>query len=324
MNQLDSNLEKGLADCNVPGPDNLVNIDPIPRQCDDDGWPTQRRVGQNPAYEWKQRPSQAKRGPQWLGQSGNCDPIQSGQIINDLDAPDRETVFRYSRALRGANEAMLDLFRNIKVLDEDGGAHVVRTQWASQEKAVAALLQDNYRKDPTAVVDRIRLPMLALYASGHALDMRRFTYQRNVSWLPWLDCALRNGFVQQEKAERDTIFGVTRGLPVDISYTLYAWTLYQEDMDQILEQVMLRFSPVAYLNIRGVWWEVIVTMDGMENNLNPEVGDKKQRVLKYQFRMTAKSYLPQPIIRREPPPPDPFAELEAAGLTAAEIAELRG
>jgi hypothetical protein len=107
----------------------------------------------------------------------------------------------------------------------------------------------------------------------------------------------------QEKFKKDTFFGVTRGIPLNISYTLYIWTMYQEDMNQILEQCFLKFSPVAYIRVRGVWWEVIVTLDSTANNIDIEPGDNKLRVMKYQLNMTAKTYLPQPIYRLKELPP---------------------
>ena len=82
-----------------------------------------------------------------IGEQRLCDPMQTGQIVNDVEKPNRNVVYRYSKAIRGCDEAVMDLFRNIVVLDEDGKAHPVPIIWATQEKAVAAVLQQNVRKD---------------------------------------------------------------------------------------------------------------------------------------------------------------------------------
>lgn len=304
-NMKDVNTQKSLPGCQ-PGGENPINIDPVPKECEDDGFPTQKRVATNPPDDWTQCPSLKKIGPPvGQGQQALCDPIQTGQLINDLDTPDRNVIYRYSRAIRGADEAMLDMFRQTIVLDEQGRQHIVPIIWASQEKAVAALLQDNVRKDNSLVVDRIRLPIMSIWNASIEFDPDRFTYQQAFSLLPWLDAEEGQiGFFGREKFCKDTIFGVTRGLPVNIGYTLYVWTLYQEDMNQIVEQVLLKFSPVAYIRVRGVWWEVIVTLDSTGNNADLEPGDQKIRVLKYQFNMTAKTYIPQPIFRLKEKPPD--------------------
>jgi hypothetical protein len=288
-----TNTEQSLNPCTV-GNQGILNKDPVPPQCDD-GQLTQKRVAKKPALDWRLQRKLAIEGVQYDGQSGNCDPIMTGQTTNDLDPPNREVIYRNSRAIRGCNEAMVDLFRGIKVFDVNNVPHAVPIIWGTQEKAVSAIIQENVRKDNSLVVERIRLPMLAMTSVGHSYDMNRYTYH--------MAYALENclygkiGFAAGEKTEKDTLFGVARGIPINISYKLYAWTLYQEDMDQIIEQVFSKFSNVAYLNIRGVPWEVIVKFNDAESNIDLEPGDKKQRIVKYVFNMITETYLPQPIRR---------------------------
>jgi len=78
---------------------------------------------------------------------------------------------------------------------------------------------------------------------------------------------------------------------------LYAWTRYLEDMNQIIEQIVPKFSSMAYIKVKGIPWEIPVKLDGIGNNLDIEVGDKNQRVIKYQFNMVAETYIPQPITK---------------------------
>jgi hypothetical protein len=68
-------------------------------------------------------------------------------------------------------------------------------------------------------------------------------------------------------------------------------------MNQITEQIFLKFNPIAYINVRGVHSEIIVKLDSTANNIEVEPGDQAIRVIKFQFNMTAKSYIPQPIRR---------------------------
>src|SRR5690606_12085900 len=113
-------------------------------------------------------------------------------------------------------------------------------------------------KDNSLVVDRIKLPMLAIYSSDFQFNQERYVYHKAVDYMTELRPDRKPGFTVQERRERDTIFGVARGIPIDVGYTLYAWTLYIEDMNQIIEQIVLKFSPMAYINVRGVPWEVSV------------------------------------------------------------------
>jgi hypothetical protein len=276
--------------------ENKLNYDSVPKQCHDTGEPSQDRVDGTWESWLKEHSPNQKTG---FGHHGQCDPMMTGQIINDPRQPNPNVVYRYARAIRGADEAMLTLFRDpaVVVLDEQGKAHNVPVIWGSQEKAVAAILQENVRKDSTLVVDRIRLPILSLYQSDMNYNQDRYTYSMAKNFGSRPDGT--PAFTVSEKSERDTVFGVTRGVPVDISYTLYGWTMYQEDMNQIVEQIFTKFNPVAYINIRGINWEVIAKLDSFGNNVDTDPGDQAIRIMKFQFNMTLESYIPQPISRHK-------------------------
>jgi hypothetical protein len=268
------------------------NIDPPPGYCNQDEL-NQNNVG-NGKESWISDSQNQKTN---LGKENNCDPMQTGQIINDLDSTNRNNIYRYAKSLRGTDEAVMDLFRNIVVLDESGKAHPIPIMWGTQERAVAFLLQENTRKDNTLVVDRIKLPLMAIHNSGYEFDQSRYTYHAAVDFIR--DKSGKPSFYGSEKYKNDTVFGQTRGIPINISYTLSAWTLYVEDINQILEQIFLKFSPVSYIKVRGVNWEVLVKLDSIANNLNYEPGDAALRVIKYEFSMTAKTYIAQPLVRKK-------------------------
>jgi len=280
--------DKSLNDCKPVSPvETSRSIDPPSRDCPGPGG-----MGNG----WMERNSSSKVK---IGSGAQCDPMQTGQIVEDMRNPEREVLYRYSKSLRGCDEAMLDMFSNIVVLDEDGKAHKVPIIWGTQERAVAWILQDNTRKDGSLVVERIRLPMMAIYSSGTDFDQSRYTYHKAIDYMRRSDDGNRPGFHTKEKTERDTVFGVARGIPINKTYTLMAWTAYMEDIDQILEQVLVKFSPVAYITVRGVRWETVVTLDSIANNVDYEPGDQNQRIIKFEFNLTAKSYIPQPIVRKK-------------------------
>ena len=101
----------------------------------------------------------------------------------------------------------------------------------------------------------------------------------------------------QEHRPKDTIFGFSMGIPIDITYTLFAWTRYLEDMNQIVEQIIPKFSILAYIKVKGIPWEIPVKLDGVGNNIENQPGDKNTRIIKYQFNLTVETYIPQPITR---------------------------
>lgn len=250
----------------------------------------QNNVGDHGAADWLRDNFVNNMGN---GAANNCDPMQAGKIINDItNDVSQNTIYRYSKALRGTDEGVMDLFRNIVVIDEDGKAHQVPIIWATQERAVAAILQQNVRKDETLVVDRIKLPMLAISATGYEFDANRYTYHQALNYV---EAYTGNSPVKGAKfANRDVLFGVSRGIPINITYKLYAWTMQLEDMNQIFEQIVTKFSLVAYIKVRGVLQEVIVKLSTIASNLETEPGDAKLRVIKFQFDLTAETFVPMP------------------------------
>jgi len=270
-------------------------LDPAPPYCDKDAnAPDNLRMVNDESLNWLKDQTMKKTG---FGAKVDCDPMQKGHILNDVESPSRDTLYRYSKAMRGCAEAMLDLFRNVVVIDEDGKAWPIPILLGPPEKAVAAIVQDNVRKDETLVVNRLRLPMLALTQTSIDYDLNRYTYHQALNLMRGRDG--KPGLTISEKYNRDTVFGVARGIPVNIGYTLTAWTTYREDMNQMVEQIISKFSHLAYIRVTGVPWETVVKLESIANNINNEPGDKAIRIIKFEFNMVAQTYIPQPMTRKK-------------------------
>lgn len=290
----DPNSNQNMLDntrCRSPLPQSNNNDGP-PGTCDVD--PSNLNAQPSTIGSWNDIANQQNLG---LGSDNNCDPMQSGSIINDLNPPSESTIYRYGKTIRATFEAVMNLFRKLIILDEDGKAHPVPIVHGTQERAVALIVQENVRKDSTLVVDRLVLPYMAIKQSGISVNKEKYMYHRNIRWFRGADG--KPGFTAQEKYKKDTVFGATWGIPVKITYDLYVWTKHVEDMNQLIEQIILKFSPVAYISVRGVDWETIVTLDEIGNNIDFEPGDGKLRIVKYQYSITAQTYIQQPLIRRK-------------------------
>ena len=233
------------------------------------------------------------------GQSANLDPMMSGKIVPDPENPDGRVINFYPQGFRGSDQAMEKMFEDMVVIDDDGKAFLVPIIWGTQEDAVAAMLGPNVRDDETQVVTRPRLPMLCIYEADWELDRERYTYHYAWDLGRTIERNWKPGFTLNEDQPRDTVLGFARGIPVNIKYTLTAWTWFLEDMNQIATQVLLKTVPQGYIRVRGVQWEIPVEFDGMGNNLETEPAEGQQRVVKFQFNLTVKTYIPQPIHRRK-------------------------
>ncbi len=279
---------KNLSECAPPSQSvESLNLDDVPNYCDDPvGEPlcggkfsdSQKRVATELDLSWLQDIAIAQKTG--FGQDHTCDPVQKGHIVNQTES--RSYVYRYNRALRGCNEAMLDMFRDLVVIDDFGQAHAIPIVWGRQEKAVALVLQDNVKEDGSVTLDRLRLPMMAIHSDDVNFDASRYIYHKARRYYRGLRPDGKPGFTAREKFERDTIFSVSMGIPVDITYTMYAWTLYEEDMLQIIEQVIPKIAPMGYISVRGVQWETVVTLEGSANNMDNEPCDLAERIIKYQ------------------------------------------
>jgi hypothetical protein len=286
--------QKSYVECNPKGPLGNVNLDQAPPYCSTNN-EENLRAPNDETLNWLKDQTMKKTG---FGSRVDCDPAQRGYIVNDLENVDRSIVYRYSKSIRGTDEAILDVFRNVIVIDEDGKAWPIPVILGTPEKAVAAIVQDNVRKDETLVVDRIKLPIIAITQNSIDYDLERYSYHKAVNYFSRSDDG-KPGFAIKEKYTRDTVFGFAKGIPVNIGYTITAWTMYQEDMNQIIEQILTKFSQVAYIRVTGIPWEIIVTIDSIANNVDQEPGDSAIKVIKYEFSITAKSYICQPITRQK-------------------------
>ena len=140
--------------------------------------------------------------------------------------------------------------------------------------------------------------MMAINFDDADFNFERYIYPQAINYVR--DKQGRPGFVANEGGrERSTVFGIGPGLPILITYTMWAWTRYEEDMLQIIEQVLPKISPMGYISVRGVHWETVVKLDSSGGNMDNEPGDQAERVLKYQWNMTVETYIPQPIKRNK-------------------------
>jgi hypothetical protein len=106
--------------------------------------------------------------------------------------------------LKRADEAMLDMFKDIKVATDSGTTHVVPAIYANEAKALSRIFYeaDKHLDDIKAFSQKIKLPLLAL-----------------------------------ERVEFNFA-----GTDVEIGYKLNAYSMYNEDMNQIIEQVITKFK----------------------------------------------------------------------------------
>ena len=290
---------KSLNDCGSPVQQTPQRLDGPAPSCAIDNIKLEnpREATENIFYKGVPNIEDPFRRRDGLGQANQCDPMQTGQLVAG-NGPPGEVIYRYAQGLRAVDDAVKDLFTNVVVQDDLGKVHPVPIIWGGQEAAVTYVLQANVRKDNSMVVDRISLPIMSIRSTSPTYAEDRYIYHRAIDYKRRQSDG-KPGFTVKERTERDTILGFARGIPLDIPFELLVWTMYTEDMKQILEQIIQKFSKVAYIRLQGVTnWENFVKLDSMSSNEDLEPGENK-RIIKYQIGLTAVTYIPQPIYRKK-------------------------
>jgi len=227
---------------------------------------------------------------------GDNPEMQTPKMFQPASGVGRQYIFGYSKCIRNANLAMMDLFSDILVVNDDQQAYQIPIIFGSQERAIIYAFGEQFVSNPDrqdkGLIDRVRIPMMALKPGDINFNQDRYVYheaRRRGN--------LEQGVYGQEKRPFDVIYQFSKGIPIDIDYTLMVWTKYYEHMMQIVEQILQKFSPIAYIKVEGIPWETAVRLEGSSNNMNDDVEDKQVRILKYNFTLKAESHISQPIKR---------------------------
>ncbi len=220
----------------------------------------------------------------------NNPEIQKPRIYTPKSNVSRHYIYGYSKCIRNTNKAMMDLFSDTTIIDNDI-IYPVPIIFGSHERAAIYVFGEQFVKNPdrqeAGLVDRIILPVMALNPGDISLDENRYIYHK-------ADIQRAYG---NEKRNFDVVYRFAKGIPVNFNYTLNLWSKYYEHLMQMVEQVMQKFSLVSYITIEGIPWETPVKLTGSTNNINMEVEDSQVRILKYSFSIVAEGHITQPIRR---------------------------
>ena len=127
-------------------------------------------------------------------------------------------VYRYTKKLRKTDEGVVSLFKDIVVIDEQGAVHSVPCVWSNADKLQQTVLQENTSSElnldgtPKLRVDRVRLPMIGVYSNEIFME----------------------------------------GSTPTVAYCVTVWSLFQEDMNQILEQIILKFDNKKNCKLKSI------------------------------------------------------------------------
>lgn len=177
--------------------------------------------------------------------------------------------FVYKETLR----AMLASFNDVGYIDSENKFVDVKCIHANAERAVAKIFQE----------DNLVLPILSMSQTTTDNDAQRDKYEALL---------VHEKMWDEEKQRAIRVLSLAPRA-VNIRYSLNIWGKYLSDVDQILEQVRLKFNPE--MNVPTPMSTMTrARIDSEENSTNFEAPDKEDRIIKKTISITVRTYIPNP------------------------------
>ena len=191
-------------------------------------------------------------------------------------------TYYYYKALRKTIIQFLDLFNDIQIarynIDGSFLKHAtVPLKYGPKEKIWYWLHE---RKDDEM------LPVMAVTLQGVNYDAQRMTNKNRY-------------IIETTSASAGAIQRYLNPSPYNLEFQLGVWSLYMNDIDQILEQILPWFQPYAYIRVYipelFSSWQSKVIFSSVSPDFEFEYSDELHRVLKYTLDFTVQTYLFKPI-----------------------------
>lgn len=199
-------------------------------------------------------------------------PTRDGDVrkkIFKMTQEKQNISFVYRDSLR----AMISAFNDIGYISSEDKFTDVKCLHANAERAIAKLKQE----------ENIILPMLTISQTTTANDDSRRRQESVLVNEKYWDSEKNRAFRVLSLAPR----------PINISYQLNVWCKYMADMDQILEQIRIKFNPE--MNVPTKHSTIAKAFLDTEEDLGSvTAGDKEDRIIKKTFNVVFRTYVPNP------------------------------
>jgi hypothetical protein len=197
-------------------------------------------------------------------------------IRRELEALEATSSFHKPDFYRSFTKRLREIFGSLKVLKGDDSIRDVEIIYANPERAVAKIMEGKTTK----------LPLLSLQFEGVEVDTaRRKPMEALVERRFWIP--------DQQRAIR---YMALAPVAANLSFALNIWGKYVEEVNQLTEQVILKFRPNLPVEIReGESFQAYIKDVSEASNL--EAGDRQDRIVKRQVRFEVQSYIPSKVFR---------------------------
>lgn len=197
-------------------------------------------------------------------------------IRDEMQALRDTATFQKPDFYRAFTRRIKELFGDLQVLKGDETLRTVDIIYANPERAIAKIMEGK----------STQLPLLSLQLDGIELaNDRRKPMEALVEKKYWLS--------DKQRAVR---YMALAPVAANLSFAVNIWGKYVEEVNQLTEQVLLKFRPNLPIDIRPdeVYQSFI---KDVSDSFQVDIGDKKDRVLKRVVRFEVESYIPSKVFK---------------------------
>ena len=197
-------------------------------------------------------------------------------IRQEMEALRDTATFQKPDFYRAFTRRIKELFSDLQVLKGDETLRNVDIIYANPERAIAKIMEGK----------STQLPLLSLQLDGITLaNDRRKPMEALVEKKYWLS--------DKQRAVR---YMALAPVAANLSFAVNIWGKYVEEVNQLTEQVLLKFRPNLPIDIRPdeVYQSFI---KDVSDSFQVDMGDKQDRVLKRIVRFEVESYIPSKVFK---------------------------
>lgn len=200
--------------------------------------------------------------------------LVSNKVLQEiLEKTNSSTGMFIQRTYKNTLRNLLDIFGQLYCIDRNQNLIKVSCFYANQERAIARL----------QLGANMTLPVITISdtSTANSDDRRRYN--------PIL---IHEKYWQKRKNRAIRVLAMAPR-PVDITYNINIWAKYNEDMDQLREQVFMLFNPDLEITtqVSNVTKAFLVSESDVQTG---EVQDQQDRVLKKTITVKIETYVENP------------------------------
>ena len=192
-------------------------------------------------------------------------------IRTEIEALEAHATYQPADFYRDFTRRLKELLGNFQVLKGDDTLRDVEIIYANPERAIAKITETK----------NTQLPMLSLQFEGIEMDSAR----RKPA-----PALVEKRFWDSDK-QRAIRYMALAPVASNLSYAVNVWGKYVDEVNQLTEQVLLKFRPNLNIDIRpNENYQAFIIDVSESSNMTP--GDREDRIIKRAIRFQVQSYIP--------------------------------